>query len=40
MSPKVENNDVEEGLAPNEEPLRKQKSVGTRLSTVSKQYDR
>ena len=49
MSPNAENSDapqatdVEEGLAPNEEPpaaAQKQKSVGTRLSTVSKKYDR
>ena len=48
MSPNAENRDapqatdVEEGLAPNEEPpaAQKQKSVGTRLSTVSKKYDR
>ena len=45
MSPNAESsksNDVEEGLARNEEPLAagKQKSVGTRLSTVSKKYDR
>ena len=48
MSPNAENsksNDVEEGLAPNnEEPALaaagKQKSAGTRLSTVSKKYDR
>jgi len=45
MSPKAENSDapqasdVEEGLADGA-AAGKQKSVGTRLSTVSKKYDR